>query len=126
MRRALALGVFAEFLGLAGTGDALSALVGADRVAGGAWDVGGGDPGALRLARSALPGVLALGLLDTSANGLFVLAADAYLSIVAVLGSLYPVATISPPTCSCASASARCSSSGVALALVGIALVAAG
>ena len=67
----------------------------------------------LRLARSALAGVLALGLLDTSANGLFVLASErGYLSIVAVLGSLYPVATIIAVTCSCASTSARSSTRG--------------
>ena len=126
---ALALGVFAEFLGLAGKhGDALSALVGA-RIGSlavlGLWAVATRAP--LRLGRRALPGVLVLGLLDTSANGLFVLASErGYLSIVAVLGSLYPVATIVAAHLFLRERISALQRSGVALALVGIALVAAG
>ncbi|MCX6363973.1 MAG: DMT family transporter [Actinobacteria bacterium] len=49
----------------------------------------------LEMRRSALPFVVAVGLLDTSANGLFALATtQGYLSIVAVLGSVYPVVTV--------------------------------
>ena len=45
--------------------------------------------------RSALPGIVAVGILDTSANGLFALATtQGFLSLVAVLGSLYPVVTV--------------------------------
>ena len=45
--------------------------------------------------RAALPGIVAVGLLDTSANGLFALATThGFLSLVAVLGSLYPVVTV--------------------------------
>lgn len=49
----------------------------------------------VRLQRSALPFIVAVGVLDTGANGLFALATtQGYLSIVAVLGSLYPVVTV--------------------------------
>ena len=47
------------------------------------------------LRRAALPGIVAIGLLDTGANGLFALATtQGYLSLVGVLGSLYPVVTV--------------------------------
>ena len=49
----------------------------------------------LGLRRLALPGIVAVGLLDTGANGLFALATThGLLSLVAVLGSLYPVVTV--------------------------------
>ena len=49
----------------------------------------------LEMRRSALPFVVAVGLLDTGANGLFAVATtQGYLSIVAVLGSVYPVVTV--------------------------------
>jgi drug/metabolite transporter (DMT)-like permease len=126
---ALALGAFTELIGLAGKhGDALSSLVGA-RIGSlavlGLWATATRAP--LRLERSALPGVLALGLLDTGANALFVLASErGYLSIVAVLGSLYPVATIIAAYLFLSERISRLQRSGVALALVGIALVATG
>ena len=45
--------------------------------------------------RSALKFIVAVGILDTGANGLFALATThGYLSLVAVLGSLYPVVTV--------------------------------
>jgi drug/metabolite transporter (DMT)-like permease len=124
---ALALGAFTELIGLAGKhGDTLSALVGA-RIGSlavlGLWAVTTRAP--LRLDRSALPGVVVLGLLDTGANILFVLASErGYLSIVAVLGSLYPVATIIAAYLFLSERISRLQRSGVALALVGIALVA--
>jgi drug/metabolite transporter (DMT)-like permease len=126
---ALALGTFTEFIGLAGKhGDSLSSLVGA-RVGSlavlGLWAAATRAP--LRLERSALPGVLMLGLLDTGANALFVLASErGYLSIVAVLGSLYPVATIVAAYLFLSERISRLQRTGVALALVGIALVATG
>jgi drug/metabolite transporter (DMT)-like permease len=126
---ALALGAFTELIGLAGKhGDALSSLVGA-RIGSlavlGLWATATRAP--LRLERSALPGVLVLGLLDTGANALFVLASErGYLSIVAVLGSLYPVATIIAAYLFLSERISRLQRSGVALALVGIALVATG
>jgi len=49
----------------------------------------------LEMRRSALPFIVAVGLLDTGANGLFALATtQGYLSIVSVLGSVYPVVTV--------------------------------
>jgi len=49
----------------------------------------------LEMRRSALPFIVAVGLLDTSANGLFALATtQGYLSLVAVLGAVYPVVTV--------------------------------
>jgi drug/metabolite transporter (DMT)-like permease len=49
----------------------------------------------VKVERSALPFIVAVGLLDTAANGLFALATtEGYLSLVAVLGSLYPVVTV--------------------------------
>ncbi len=126
---ALALGTFTEFIGLAGKhGDALSSLVGArigSLVMLGLWATASRAP--LRLGRSALPGVLALGLLDTGANALFVLASErGYLSIVAVLGSLYPVATIIAAYLFLSERISPLQRAGVGLALVGIALVATG
>ena len=45
--------------------------------------------------RSALPFLVAVGLLDTGANGVFALATtQGYLSLVAVLASVYPVVTV--------------------------------
>lgn len=49
----------------------------------------------LEMSRSALPFIVAVGLLDTGANGLFALATtQGYLSLVAVLASVYPVVTV--------------------------------
>jgi drug/metabolite transporter (DMT)-like permease len=124
---AVALGLFAYFLGLGGKhGDALSALVGARVGSLGVlalWVVTTRSPA--RLDRTALPAVVGLGLLDTVANGLFVLASQrGYLSIVSVLGSLYPVATILAAYLFLGERITRMQRSGVALALAGIALVA--
>ena len=68
-----------------------------------------------------------LGLLDTAANGLFVLAsARGYLSIVSVLASLYPVATILAAHLFLGERISRAQRAGVAVTLAGIALVASG
>jgi drug/metabolite transporter (DMT)-like permease len=94
---ALALGLFVYFLGLGGKdGNALSALVGARVGSLGVLTLWAAVTRAsVRLDRSAWPAIAGLGLLDTTANGLFVLASErGFLSIVSVLGSLYPVATI--------------------------------
>ena len=49
----------------------------------------------LEMRRSALPFIVAVGLLDTVANGLFALATtQGYLSLVSVLGAVYPVVTV--------------------------------
>jgi drug/metabolite transporter (DMT)-like permease len=73
-----------------------------------------------------IPAVALIGLLDTAANGLFAIAIQhGYITVVSVLGSEYPVATvilahgflgerITPPQWI-----------GVALALTGVGMVAA-
>jgi len=49
----------------------------------------------VEMRRSALPFIVAVGLLDTGANGLFALATtQGYLSLVSVLGAVYPVVTV--------------------------------
>ena len=49
----------------------------------------------VRIPRSTVAPIVAVGLLDTGANGLFALATTrGYLSLVGVLGSLYPVVTV--------------------------------
>ena len=68
-----------------------------------------------------------LGLLDTAANGLFVLAsARGYLSIVSVLGSLYPVVTVLAAHLILGERISRTQRWGVAVALAGVAVVASG
>jgi drug/metabolite transporter (DMT)-like permease len=126
---ACALGLFVYFIGVAGQdGQTLSALFGArvgSLAALTAWAVSTRAP--LRVDRSALPAIAAIGLLDTAANGLFVLAsARGYLAIVSVLGSLYPVATIFAAYLFLHERISRTQRAGVALTLVGIAFVASG
>jgi drug/metabolite transporter (DMT)-like permease len=76
--------------------------------------------------RSALPGIVAVGILDTSANGLFALATtQGFLSLVAVLGSLYPVVTVVLAYLVLRERLARHQVIGVVGALVGVALIAA-
>lgn len=49
----------------------------------------------VRVTRSALPVIIAVGVLGTAANGFLAVAtAQGYLSLVAVLSSLYPVVTV--------------------------------
>jgi drug/metabolite transporter (DMT)-like permease len=123
------LGLFVYFVGVAGQdGQTLSALFGA-RVGSltvlTGWVVVTRAP--IHLDRSALPAIVGIGLLDTFANGLFVLAsARGYLSIVSVLGSLYPVSTILAAYLFLHERISRTQKAGVALTLVGIALVASG
>ena len=123
------LGLFVYFIGLAGQdGQTLSALFGArvgSLCALGIWAAATRAP--LRVDRSALPAIAAIGLLDTAANALFVLAsARGYLAIVSVLGSLYPIATIFAAYLFLHERISRTQRAGVALTLVGIAFVAAG
>ena len=119
------LGLFVYFIGVAGRdGETLSALFGArigslGVLAG--WVLATRAP--LRVDRSSLPAVAAIGLLDTGANGLFVLAsARGYLSIVSVLGSLYPMATILAAYLFLHERISATQRAGVALTLVGIAI----
>ncbi len=76
--------------------------------------------------RSALPGIVAVGILDTSANGLFALATtQGFLSLVAVVGSLYPVVTVVLAYLVLRERLARHQLAGVVAALAGVALIAA-
>jgi drug/metabolite transporter (DMT)-like permease len=126
---AVSLGLFVYFIGLAGKhGATLSALVGA-RTGSLSLLVAAAvaTRSSLALGRRDLPAVALLGLLDTAANGLFVLAsARGYLSIVSVLGSLYPVVTVLAAHVLLGERITRAQRAGVALALAGVAVVASG
>jgi drug/metabolite transporter (DMT)-like permease len=74
---------------------------------------------------STLPIVLLCGTLDMSANVFYVLAAYAgYLSIAAVLTSLYPASTVFLARFILGERLANIQKFGVALALAGVALIA--
>ncbi|MDX6472664.1 MAG: hypothetical protein QOK22_1480 [Gaiellaceae bacterium] len=126
---AVALGFFIYFLGIGGRhGETLSTLVGA-RVGSlallAAWAAATRAP--VRVDRRALPGLAVLGLIDVTANGLFVLAtARGYLSIVSVLGSLYPIVTVLAAYALLGERIGALQQVGVALALAGVAVVATG
>jgi drug/metabolite transporter (DMT)-like permease len=69
--------------------------------------------------------VAAVGLLDVSANALFAYAAGhGLLSLVAVLGSLYPVVTVLLAHTLLGERLTRTQQVGVAVALAGVALIA--
>ena len=126
---ALALGVFVYFLGLGSRqGDVLSTLVGA-RVGSLAvlLALTGVTRAPLRLApRSVLP-VAAVGLADVSANALFALASSrGLLSLVAVLGSLYPIVTVLLAHVLLGERLTRAQQAGVVVALAGVAAIAGG
>jgi drug/metabolite transporter (DMT)-like permease len=73
------------------------------------------------------PIVAAVGLVDTTANVLFTYAASAgNLGVVSVLGSLYPVATVLLARVVLAERLSRPQGAGVAVALAGVLLMAAG
>jgi drug/metabolite transporter (DMT)-like permease len=126
---AVALGVFVYFLGLGSReGDVLSTLVGA-RVGSLAvlLVLTGANRAPLRLAPGAVPAVAAVGLADLSANALFALASSrGLLSLVAVLGSLYPVVTVLLAHVLLGERLTRAQQAGVAVALAGVAAIAGG
>ncbi len=77
--------------------------------------------------RSALPFVVAVGLLDTGSNGLFALATThGYLSLVSVLGAVYPVVTVLLAYGLLRERVAPHQMVGAVGALAGVALIAAG
>jgi drug/metabolite transporter (DMT)-like permease len=124
---AFALGLFIYFLGRGGQqGETLSALVGARVGSLGLLAVWAASTRAsVRLDRGAVAGVALLGALDVSANALFVLAsARGYLSIVSVLGSLYPIVTVLAAYALLGERINALQRAGVALALAGVAVVA--
>jgi drug/metabolite transporter (DMT)-like permease len=75
--------------------------------------------------RNRLPGLIAVGVLDTAANVLYGFASTSGLvSIAAVLASLFPVVTVILARLVLLERLARVQSSGVVLALTGVALIA--
>ena len=77
--------------------------------------------------RSLMPALVLIGLLDIGANACFTLGADTgLLSIVAVLASLYPVATVVLARALLGERLGRVQAVGVTVALAGVALIAAG
>jgi drug/metabolite transporter (DMT)-like permease len=126
---AVALGMFVYLLGLSGDeGATLSTLFGA-RLGSLSLLVVGAlvTRTAIRLQYRDLAGVAVVGLTDTGANALFVLAsARGYLSIVSVLGSLYPVVTVLAAHVLLGERISWPQRAGVALALGGVAVVAYG
>ena len=124
---ALALGVFIYFLGLGSReGDAVSTLVGA-RVGSLATLLAGAAVfrARLRVPRRSLAAVAAVGLLDVGANALFAFASGhGLLSLVSVLGSLYPVMTVVLAHVLLHERLTRAQRVGIALALAGVATIA--
>jgi drug/metabolite transporter (DMT)-like permease len=125
---AVAIGLFVYFLGLGSReGDALSTLVGA-RV---------GSLGVLvaivlatrtplGVPRVSLPAVVAVGVGDVTANALFAFASGhGLLSLVSVLGSLYPVVTLMLAYLFLHERLTRTQQAGVAVALTGVIAIAA-
>jgi drug/metabolite transporter (DMT)-like permease len=126
---AIALGFFVYFLGLGSReGDPLSTLTGA-RVAslGLLIAVAGVRRSTLRVPRSAIGAVVAVGVADVGANGLFAYAtAHGLLALVAVLGSLYPVVTVLLAHVLLGERLTRAQQAGIAIALAGVCAIAAG
>jgi drug/metabolite transporter (DMT)-like permease len=84
-------------------------------------------PPAVRPAPRDLPGLAAIGGLDLLATGLYALATtEGLLSIVAVVGALYPIATVLLARAILGERLRRGQQAGVALAFAGVAAVAAG
>jgi drug/metabolite transporter (DMT)-like permease len=81
----------------------------------------------LAVGRRTLPLVIAAGILDASANLLFALGRQhGLVSVVAVLGSLYPVATVALASLLLRERLGRLQAVGAGLALAGVVLIAAG
>ena len=81
----------------------------------------------MRVPRNALLAVAAIGLMDTSANALFAVATQhGYLSIVSVLGSVYPIVTVLLAQIVLRERLTTVQATGVVTTLVGVAIVSAG
>ena len=126
---ALAIGLFVYFLGLGSReGDVLSTLVGA-RVGSLAalLCLASAVRSPLRVPRSSLAAVAAVGLGDVSANALFAVASGhGLLALVSVLGSLYPVVTLLLAFVFLHERLTRTQGLGVAIAMAGVVAIAAG
>lgn len=126
---ALGFGIFLYFLGKAGAaGGTIDALLGARLGAVGALAVGAlAFRASVRAPRAAIPAIVVIGLLDTGANALYAVASDhGLLSVVSVLGSLYPVVTVLLAYILLHERLTWTQRAGVATALAGVALVSAG
>jgi drug/metabolite transporter (DMT)-like permease len=126
---AIALGLFTYFLGLGSRdGSPLSTLVGA-RV--GSLSIllclALGMRAPLRIGRRWLLPVAAVGLCDVAANALLAMAATkGLISLVAVLGSLYPVVTVLLALVFLGERLTRVQAAGVGIALTGVVVLSAG
>jgi len=122
---ACALGAFEYFLGLGSQRDALGVLVGARLTSLSVLlALAAAARGSVRLPPRLAPAVAAVGLVDVGANGLFALAGGrGLLSIVAVLGSLYPVVTVVLARGLLGERITNVQRAGVAIALAGVAVV---
>ena len=124
---ALGIGGFLYFIGHAvrGGGHTLPALLGS-RSASLALLVAGvlATRSSIRLPPREIPAVAGIGLLDVGANALFAAAATrGYLSIVAVLGSEYPVVTVILAQTLLGERVSRPQVAGITLALIGVGIV---
>jgi drug/metabolite transporter (DMT)-like permease len=124
---AVALGLFVYFLGLGSRqGDAVSTLFGA-RVGSLAvlLALAGVMRANVRVPRTALAAVAAVGLADVAANALFAFASGhGLLALVAVLGSLYPIVTVLLAHVILGERLTVSQKLGVAVALAGVAAIA--
>jgi drug/metabolite transporter (DMT)-like permease len=81
----------------------------------------------LGAARADVPSLALIGLLDVTANVCFTLGTDTgLLSVVSVLASLYPVATVLLARALLRERLVAAQGTGVALALAGVAMISAG
>ncbi len=126
---AVALGLFVYFLGLGSReGDPLSTLLGA-RVGSLSFLVVVALMlrAPIRIARTSVAAVAAVGLADVTANALFAFASrHGLLSLVAVLGSLYPIVTVLLAHIVLGERLTRPQQIGIAVALTGVAAIAGG
>src|SRR5262249_53255276 len=127
---AVALGLFTYFLGLGSReGNTLSTLVGA-RVGSLSLllTVAFVRHAPLRIGRRWVWPVAGVGLLDVAANALFGRAASAHglLSLVSVLGSLFPVMTVVLAFAILHERLTRAQVAGISVALAGVAALSAG
>jgi len=125
---AAALGLFVYFLGLGSReGDVLSTLVGARVGSLSVLAAGAAVRGAtLRVPRGAVAAVATVGLADVSANALFAYASGhGLLSLVSVLGSLYPIVTVLLAHVLLGERLTRPQQLGVAVAMAGVCAIAA-
>jgi drug/metabolite transporter (DMT)-like permease len=126
---AVALGLFVYFLGLGSReGSPLSTLVGA-RIGSLAFLLllAAVLRSPFRIGREWVPVVAAIGLCDVAANVLFALASgQGLLSLVSILGSLYPVVTVVLAYAFLHERLTRLQLGGIAVALVGVMALSAG